>query len=198
MNEFNVKSTTVEKALDIVKDLSERLFGPSVEEFGLILNDNLKLRRLRNQIRNFKKVEAMVQKDGITVKQLDLKVLFPYLQGVSLEEDNDLQDAWANLIVNYIDPSKNIQVTVYPSVLAQLSTEEVKILRALPRKKQRNDAAEHIEVHASAFLNVYRLGLIDRVFYAQQPVVTAPTGPINPTHFFLTSFGLDFLQACER
>ena len=94
---------------------------------GLLLSDNVKVWRLKNQIRNLNKVEQYVKTRGINVKKVNLK-LFPYLEGVSMEEDDKLQDVWARLMTNYIDSKKNLSLTVYPNILKQLWTNEVNIL----------------------------------------------------------------------
>ena len=120
MGELNLKSSTIEKSLDLAKDFLQKLIGPSVDELGLLFSDNVKLWRLKNQIRNLEKVKKIVDEEKIDIKQVNLKVLIPYLEGVSLEDDETLQDLWAKLFTNYIDTSKNLTINVYPNILKQL------------------------------------------------------------------------------
>lgn len=61
MTEFNIKSTTIEKRLDLVKTFLEKAIGHSAEEFGLALSDNLKLRRFKNQLANLAKAQKICQ-----------------------------------------------------------------------------------------------------------------------------------------
>ena len=56
MNEINIKSSTIEKSLELAKEFLGKLVGPSVEEMGLLFGDNIKLWRLKNQTRNFEKL----------------------------------------------------------------------------------------------------------------------------------------------
>lgn len=129
MSELNIKSSTLEKGLEVVSGFLKTIIGKPAEEFGLMLADNVKLWRLNNQIRNLKKVQKICEKAKIKTKQVDLKVLMPYLESVSLEENDELQNLWANLFVNYIDSNKNLATHVYPSILSQLSSDEVKLLK---------------------------------------------------------------------
>ena len=206
--ELDIKSSTAEKLIDIGNDFLQKFAGPSAIEKGLIWGDNMKLRRLENQIKNFKKVKDIVEKENISIKQVNLKVLFPYLEGVSLEEDEQLQDLWANLFANYIDADKNVVVNVYPSILTQISTEEVKLLEEIYKNNHYQVAiipAEFtIQFKPEILANLERLGLI-----IQEVQVLNSGGMVYdgmPDHleqkitgnYFLTAFGTSFMNACKR
>lgn len=51
MQDINLKSTAVEKGIDLVKGFLERLAGPAIDELGLLFGDNVKLFRFKNQAR---------------------------------------------------------------------------------------------------------------------------------------------------
>ena len=128
-------------------------------------SDNVKIWRLNNQIRNLGKVKKIVEEHHIDIKQVNVKVLLPYLEGVSLEEDETLQNMWANLFVNYIDVSVNLASNVYPSVLSQISTQEVRILTELKSEYSRELAVDRSRHHrlghnSNDAANLVRLGLI--------------------------------------
>ena len=108
MKEIDLKSSTIDKALDLAKDFLQTLIGPSVGELGQFFADKVKVWRLKNQINTLGKVQKIIKEKNIEPKQINLKILLPYLDAVSLEEDEKLQDIWANLLVNYIDPTKNL------------------------------------------------------------------------------------------
>lgn len=206
MNEINIKSTTIEKSLELAKEFLGKLVGPSVEEMGLLFGDNVKLWRLKNQTRNFEKVKKIANKRGIELKKINLKVLIPYLEGVSLEESEFLQDKWANLMTNYLDSEKNLTITVYPSILSQLSTNEVKILDFLNSRHNLNIGlineqrkTKDVEYNFAEIANLERLGLIREIIniskfgdgerdYEEQ----------SSDEFYLTSFGSDFVKACDK
>jgi hypothetical protein len=132
-----------------------------------------------------------------------LKILFPYLEGVSLEEDEELQDLWANLFVNYIDADKNLLISVYPFILSQISTDEVKILLDL-EKNGLNKPITNFEdlpkkkaeapVKQEWIANLERLGVIE-------PVIMTGIGGLGNANmgiYYLTNFGNEFLKACKR
>jgi hypothetical protein len=212
MGDLNIKSSTIEKSLDLAKGFLQTLVGPSVEELGLLLSDNVKLWRLKNQIRNLEKVKNIVDKENIDVKQVNLKVLIPYLEGVSLEEDETLQNLWANLFVNYIDSKKNLTINVYPNILKQLSTNEVKILNYMQSHEGRlqyggYNADKNIQVNSEEIANLERLGVVkeflELIQYGGQPDdnngqwkwdIDEDSSGI----FYITDFGYEFLRACER
>lgn len=202
MGELNIKSTTIEKSLDLIKDFLQKLVGPSVDEIGLLFSDNVKLWRLKNQIRNLEKVKNIVEKEKIDIRQISLKILLPYLEGVSMEDDEDLQNLWANLFANYIDSQKNLKTNVFPNILKQLSSDEIKILEVLFTKQViytgvlSNSQNKYSD---DDFSNIERLGL------ARQYLQILRYGEeddnyeeINSQKYYLTKFGYDFINACRR
>lgn len=212
MGELNLKSSTIEKSLDLAKDFLQKLIGPSVDELGLLFSDNVKLWRLKNQIRNLEKVKKIVDEEKIDIKQVNLKVLIPYLEGVSIEDDETLQDLWAKLFTNYIDTSKNLTINVYPNILKQLSTNEVTILRFLQANGNKltfkgYNAIKEIKFTSEELANLERLGLINETLEISQygGDIDESTGQwkwefeeLASGEFYITDFGFEFLNACER
>lgn len=202
-----VEAAAVEKTVRTATTLLGKIFGPAMEEFGLMIGDDMKVRRLKNQIKNFQKIEKIVEKEKITMQEVNLKALVPYLNNVSLEEDESLQDMWANLMVNYLDSSRNLTTIVYPNILAQLSSDEVKILNAL-REGRGSLAAIYPNwpkiQDEQPILNLTRLGLVEHIFQIEQKRRNLISGDRlefqnKPTRRYkLTKFGLAFLVACER
>lgn len=195
MSDLNIKSTTLEKGLDLAKDFLGKLVSPTVEELGLLISDNVKHIRLKNQIKNLEKVKAIVEKKNMTLKQVNLKVLFPYLEGVAVEEDETLQDMWANLFINYIDSESNLTITVYPNVLKQLSSVEVKIILDMSKDINNEFPITNMAISRSENINgevnnLIRLGLLDDVNSGG----FMHSGLYN--HFKLTGFAKDFIEAC--
>lgn len=222
MTDFNLKSSTIEKGLDLVKSFLEKAIGPAFEEFGATLADNLKIRRLKNQLKNFQKAKKIAEEANIAIRQINLKALVPYLEGVSVEEDESLQEMWANLFVNYIDPQKNLTICVYPDILRQLLTEEVTILRQM----QQNSKSNRIRVmrrslhgqmqepfaYVDQLTNLARLGIIEGIpKYKSEKSEFERMGRIgkaerdeyrikqlSPDYYMITDFGEQFLDACSR
>lgn len=213
MKEVNIKSSTVEKGLELATDFLKNLVGKPAQEIGELMSDRVKLWRLKNQIRNLERVKQICHKEGIPVQKVNMKVLVPYLEGVSLEEDEDLQELWANLLANYIDKEKNLITHVYPSILAQLSTQEIKLLEHfvtsfnLPVKNKKTHETWKKSVKEIELRNLIRLGLIEPKLNLWVPISSKldteqeryPRVFQNaPDSYALTNFGEDFYYACTR
>jgi len=219
-DELNIKSSTIEKGLDLVKGFLEKVIGPTVDELGLMWADNMKFRRAQNQLRIFAKAKRLAEEGNIQIKQIDLKALFPLLEGIALEENEPLQDMWANLLVNYIDLSKNLTTHVFPLILSQLSSDEVKILNRMKenffalRIVSRIPKPEHMPDSSTAYdiANLLRLGLIEGIpkYETKDQGVLKGAGEyrikgsrsepilkiLPPDRFTITYFGKQFLDAC--
>lgn len=209
MTEINIKSTTIEKGLDLAKEFVQSVMKPSLDEVGELFADKVKLWRVKNQIRNIEKVKAIVEKEGIKTKAINMKVLFPYLDAVALEDDETLQDMWANLLANYIDSEKNLSVTVYPHILKQLSRNEAQLLKemyndiAYDKVKSIHDPKNY---HAIEINNMVRLGLLTDEYlhkahnHSNMLIIENKnnTGYAKSLKFYLSLFGGDFLLACTR
>lgn len=128
MNELNIKSSTIEKGLDLAKIFLERVTGPAVDEVGMLLADNVRIWRWKNQIKILESAQRYAEKHNISLKKIPIKLLVPLLENASLEEDENLQEKWRNLLVNYVDSTKSFSSSVYPYLLSQLSSNEVLLL----------------------------------------------------------------------
>jgi len=99
-----------------------------LSEITGIWNDKLKYRRWENQLNFWIKANKKLKDLGLEnpSKELPLKLGLPLIEAVSLEENDELQELWANLLVN-----SSTEFTLersYISVLEQLSSLEVNIL----------------------------------------------------------------------
>jgi hypothetical protein len=188
---------------------ANKFVGSTIEEYGAILTDNIKIRRMENQIKNFYKVKQLVDKYNISIKSIDLKALFPYLNAVSLEEDDSLQEVWANLFVNYIDSSKNLLSTVFPDILSQLSSLDVEILRQMASNNgtlKLDDRYINPKAWTSKMLvNIERLRLIELApdfAMSFRDQVNGDSGDSqskkNYDAYYITEFGKEFIEACTR
>src|SRR5829696_7046169 len=98
--ELNIKSSTIEKGLELAKEFLGKLISPTIEETGLLISDNIKFLRFKNQVRILLKAKNYVEKNNIPIKEISIKILVPLLDKASLEEDEVLQDKWAKMLVN--------------------------------------------------------------------------------------------------
>lgn len=130
-NKIDITSTLLESTVDGAKGFLGKLLGASVEEYGLMLADNVKLRRFKNQLNMVNKAQKIVEESGINIKQISIKQLVPLLEYSSLEEDESLQDKWANMLVNFIDRNKKLESSIFPFILSQLSSAEIEVIDVL-------------------------------------------------------------------
>ena len=122
----------IKAALDVAKDFLTKLAGPASEEVGLLLQDRVRVYRLKNQVRMLAKAQKMLRDAGIDPNSVPLRTLVPILEGASLEDDEYLSTKWAGLLASVA--SGQNQLTSHPSyanILAQLSPNEAKYLDQL-------------------------------------------------------------------
>jgi len=61
-----------------------------------------------------------------------MKIAIPLFQAASLEEDDELQDIWARLLVNAADSGRDLEIKrMYITILEDLGTLDVKILSCI-------------------------------------------------------------------
>jgi|TARA_R110000822_G_scaffold309965_2_gene440793 hypothetical protein len=136
--EFNIKSSTIEKGLELAKDFLGRLINPAAEEVGLLISDNIKFFRFKNQVRILLRAKDYVEKKNIKIKEIPIKILVPLLENASLEDNDTLQNKWANLLVNMIDSEQNLQNQIFPYILSQISIEEYDGLQEILDREQQH------------------------------------------------------------
>jgi len=136
-NKIDVTSTALEKGIDVAKGFIDKLVMPPAEELGLLIKDQISLWRFKNQVQILNKAKAICEKNNISVKAISPKLLCPYLEHASLEDDDELQDKWAILLANMVDSQQNIQNHVFPYILSQLSRDEFKLLESVLIEKER-------------------------------------------------------------
>lgn len=113
------------------QDFIAAVCGHPGESIGTILG-NVANRRLNN-------VEAVISKSHLTLlnigetpTEVPLNILYPVLEGASLQDDPDLQDTWANLLANAADPRQaNPVLPSFAAMLKELTSREVRFLEAL-------------------------------------------------------------------
>lgn len=137
---IDIKSSSIEKGLEIAKSFVDKLIIPSIEETGLLMKDQITMWRFKNQVKMLNKAKVYCEKHNIQSKKISLKVLAPLLEFSSLEEEEVMQDKWSILLSNLIDSAQNIENHVFPYILSQLSTDEF-----LPLEKVYNSCVSRRE-----------------------------------------------------
>lgn len=102
----------------------------SIEEGIGIFEDKLKYLRWERQVRLVKRANEYIKESGLSgvERALPLKFAIPLLQGASLEDDDYLQDKWAQLLANSVIRNGIEIKRVYIDILERLSPLEVRII----------------------------------------------------------------------
>lgn len=131
---------TASKGIDVVKDMgafiSRYVSGPLQQASG-ILEDRLyyirlegrqRLQRFVSRVDEFSRQQGMPSPD----RPIPLKHAAPLFFHATLEEDDNLQDMWARLLINGTNVSTGINLErSFIEILAQISFLEASILRAI-------------------------------------------------------------------
>lgn len=125
------------KAVDAGKSLgsflSEFIRQPLHEQVG-IWTDNLRFRRWLNQMTLKKRAEAKLAELGydLPLRVPPMSVLVPLLEGASVTEDSELQERWANLLVNFSNPISGVTAQrSFVSVLTELAPLDAHVLQVI-------------------------------------------------------------------
>ena len=118
--------------LDKSEALLKTLFGPSFEELGGMISDQVKLRRFKNQLKIFTKAQVILKEQHIDPKKVSLKVLAPLIELSSYEEDETLQAKWSSLTAHILTENSD---TIFQqnciSILNKISNEDAQLLDKL-------------------------------------------------------------------
>lgn len=125
-------ASTTEKALEFIEKL---VAGPLMEGTGR-LTDKVKYWRFKNQVDIILKAKEYLKLKGIkTPKKIGIKDLSTLLEYASFEEEEIMQDSWAKLLANTMNPDNIFNSSnVFSQILNQLSVNEVYIIGYIFKK----------------------------------------------------------------
>lgn len=130
-------SKVTSKGLEVTKNLGKFLArfikGPLEQAFGIV-EDKLKYMRWENQARLMKRANDFMSEVGLKepTRAIPLKFAVPLFQAASLEDDDELQDIWAKLLVNAANANHTMNPKrAYIDILERISPLEVRILEKI-------------------------------------------------------------------
>lgn len=150
---------TTGKAIDAAREaggfIARFISGPIEQGIG-IFEDRLRYMRWERQVRLMQRAQDFLRLAGLPAptRHVPLKLLIPIMQGASLEENDDLQDRWAALLVNAANANFRSEVRrAYAVILEQLTPLDAQILDilySLPFEKSQHDgiATAELPLHA--------------------------------------------------
>jgi hypothetical protein len=113
-----------------------RFIGGFAHEVVGILEDHLKVVRFERRVRLADRVRNFLIERGMTgpTRKIPLSIAVPLLENATLEEDDDLREIWARLIVNGGDAGSGIELRrAFVSVLAEMTSLDVRNLAQIER-----------------------------------------------------------------
>src|SRR2546423_1007898 len=108
-----------------------RIINEPIETVVEILNDKLKFMRAERQLRLADRWLETLKERKIqgALRIVPPKLALPIIENASLEEDDELQDLWANLLASAVDPNYNGQIrSAFIDIIKQLEVVDVHIL----------------------------------------------------------------------
>lgn len=132
---------TTGKAIDAGREFGgfvSRIVGRPLEIALGIFEDKLKYFRWERQLRLIDRAQKLLTERGLAqpTRQVPLGFAIPLLEAASLEEDDQLQDMWARLLVNAADANSQVEVRrTFITILENLAPLDALILERI--------AAEH-------------------------------------------------------
>ena len=128
---------TTGKAIDLVNNfgrfIAKFIAGPLEQGIG-IFHDKLIYMRWERQARLIKRSKDFLNEVGLSdpTRPVPLNIAIPLLQAASLEEDDELQDRWAKLLVNAGNANSDVVIKrSYISILEDLSPMDARILEKI-------------------------------------------------------------------
>lgn len=204
------------KGIDAATGLGQffdRIFGSALDELGGALADRARYWRASRLLRleeRYRSACAIMGEDRV-VRPVEPKFAFALLEAASLEDDDDLQDMFANMLANATTDGSGVEDRkAYVSILQELKPLDARLLLtialakrgkgatvvgtfalvtdlALPPDAQPSFGLPCPDVVQRALWNLVRTGCI-------QPFVGS--GGSNGALVFVTALGRGLIEAC--
>lgn len=129
-----VKGTAVVGATLPLSAYVKRIFGPAADGLAEMWRDRIRLYGYEKQLKCVKKAEEMAKEAGFNPQAVPPKILFPLLEGASLEDNDDIHTMWAALLANAASPKSAEKVRPgFIALLRQMTPDEAAILNWIYR-----------------------------------------------------------------
>lgn len=136
-------ANTAGKALDILSatgQFANRVIGEAIAQGGGIVSDQIAYWRKMRSLDLEGKFDASCRARGIdpqTMRPLTLAQTVQILEAASLEESDEVQALWAELLANMVDPKSGITFRkLYASLLREFGPVEAALLELLAELKE--------------------------------------------------------------
>jgi hypothetical protein len=162
--------------------------GP-VRELAAWATDLIRYRRAPYQAKLLMRATEKIKASGLPSSAVEDKLLRALLEDGAMEDDEGMQERWANLLANAGIGSANVRAA-FPRMLSELDSADARLLDTVytafgqPSRSLQIDAA----MDFAALGNLRRLGLVRYTFDTK----------LNLGEVFIESLGWAFVQACQE
>lgn len=128
---------TTGKAVDATRQLGgflARFLAPPLEQVSEMATDWLGQRRFERQVRLAERTVEFLTERGLDrpTRAVPPSIALPLIEEASLEEDDWMQDVWAQLLANAADASSGVEIKrAFVAMLSEIGPLEVRILETL-------------------------------------------------------------------
>ena len=185
-----------------------------------ILNDKLQFMRWERKLRLAERGREILHQRGIQgpLRPIPYKLALPIVEHASLEDNDELQDLWANLLASAVDPRfEGLIRAAYIDIIRQLEVIDVHVLNVvyesyeqwreerlmLLEGKVAGDNYYSPRLHPVDKADIReRLGMSSSVYENSIDnlirVRCVGTYFYHSGRVFITSFGVNFVETCTR
>src|SRR5262249_54388590 len=202
MSEAPVPAKTWPDVLAPFSDLMKTLLGPAAEQYGLAWGESAYLFRRKRLARLLEKASKQLAEAKIEPHAVKFPLLNDIVDRGSLEDNDNLQDMWANLLANAAG-GRTLVSTAFVDILKSLSFDEAVFITMLSNGAMGDSATWNLD--PVQFGNLKRLGLIMTEEELMVPKTAAgidahalriAMGHTPEELCYLTDLGMAFINAC--
>ena len=202
--EINIKS--LEILANAAKEFLQKVITPPLEEIGLLFADKVKYWRFKNQVNVLTKADEYLKLKGIKTRKVNIKVMAPMLEEISMEEEESMQARWAALLANTVSERSTIDTTLYAHILGQMTKSDAELFDIITyactsvRKHDRISVTvkEYSTIHADQLMQINRDAhvVIDNLLRLRLIKEISPDS-MDLGFVTLTDLGFRFISACR-
>lgn len=107
----------------------KRMLGPAADEVAEMWRDRIRAYRYDRQVKLLEKVEKIAKEHRLKLGPVPPKILFPLLEGASMEDNEELHTMWAALLANAASADYAHKVRPgFIATLQQMAPDEAAVL----------------------------------------------------------------------
>lgn len=202
-----------------VFEISKELLGYGYDAIGFLFPEipsKITARKANNLIRIMRSAQAKLDEAKLKPEEreaISLKLGLPFIEKASLEEDPTLQELWANLLANALNPNHSEEIrTIFVDIIHSLSPFDALILNAfnisrhplIPKPLNQtmvktNEGYKEFptKIVEDSLAVLKSLDLLTDVTISEE-VFLGNSGIVRQEALHLTPLGILFIDACVK